>query len=309
MTFGSLGSISVCIATFRRLERLAAVLDDLAAQELVPDEVIVVDNDALGSARTVVEDRLRQGMPFPIHYEIQPQRNISLTRNRTVALASGDWLAFIDDDERAPRAWLHRLMEFAVQTGADGVLGPVIPQVPDDAPDWIRRGSFYDFPRMTSGSVVPFNRMRFGNLVLRGEPLRREPGPFDQAYGLMNGEDGDLLVRLARKGARIVWCDDAIVNEPVERSRQSLAWLLRRSYTGGQDFAHKTLSGSYHPLTPWDRPRFLVRALLQLVAALIIALCVLPAGRHHGAHWLMKAWANLGKISVGLGVRRFSAYA
>ena len=54
-------------------------------------------------------------------------KNISLTRNRTVALASGDWLAFIDDDERAPAAWLEQLAETAERFGADGVLGPVEP--------------------------------------------------------------------------------------------------------------------------------------------------------------------------------------
>ena len=43
--------ISVCIATYRRPERLSVLLDDLARQERVPDEVVVVDNDASGSAR------------------------------------------------------------------------------------------------------------------------------------------------------------------------------------------------------------------------------------------------------------------
>lgn len=309
MASGNLESISVCIATYRRMDRLAAVLDDLAAQELLPDEVIVVDNDASGSARAVVEDKLRVGLPFPIHYDIQAQRNISLTRNRTVALAKGSWLAFIDDDERAPRAWLRQLMEFAHEQMADGVLGPVIPVVPADAPAWIRRGSFYDFPRLPTGSIVPLNRMRFGNLVLRGQAVRDQPGPFDPAYGLMNGEDGDLLVRLASKGARILWRDDAVVTEPVERSRLSLGWLLQRSFTGGQDFAHKTLTGSYGPISPRGRAVFFLRCAVQLGAALGLSACLLPLGRHHAVHWLTRAWANWGKLTVFFGRRRYSAYA
>ena len=50
-------TLSVCIATYKRLDRLDALLGDLERQELRPDEVIIVDNDASGSARAVVEAR------------------------------------------------------------------------------------------------------------------------------------------------------------------------------------------------------------------------------------------------------------
>src|SRR6188508_2333225 len=39
-------NVSVCIATYRRCERLSALLDDLVKQQVLPTEVIVVDNDA-----------------------------------------------------------------------------------------------------------------------------------------------------------------------------------------------------------------------------------------------------------------------
>jgi len=48
-------SISVCIATYRRLDRLEVLLADLACQQLPPSEVIVVDNDPGGTARQVIE--------------------------------------------------------------------------------------------------------------------------------------------------------------------------------------------------------------------------------------------------------------
>src|SRR5712672_3224759 len=230
-------SISVCIATYRRAERLALLLEDLRQQVRLPDEVIVVDNDEVGSARSVVESCRAAAAPFRLEYAVQTARNIALTRNMTVALSRGDWLAFIDDDERAPREWLARLMAATVAYGADGVLAPVEPLVPDHAPAWIRRGRFYDFPHLQDGAVVPLNRMRFGNLVLRGGALRRLPGPFDPSFGLACGEDGDLLIRMVRDGARIVWSEQAYVHEPVERSRLSLAWLLQRALSGGSSHA------------------------------------------------------------------------
>jgi len=293
-------SISVCIATYRRLDRLEALLADLARQQLLPSEVIVVDNDPGGTARQVIERCLAVRPPFTIHYDIQPEKNISLTRNRTVEMSSQEWLAFVDDDERAPDFWLAGLAAAASGYAADGVLGPVDPVVPEDAPPWIRRGRFYDFPRMKTGTVVPPNRLRFGNLLLRASAVKSLDVMFDPAYGLTGGEDGDLLSRMTLGGARIVWCDEAIVHEPVEKSRLNLKWLLRRSLRGGQDFARHSLSGRYGPRSA-GHVRLFGRALVQLVAAATLAVLVLPLGRHHAAHWLTKASANVGKLSIFLG--------
>ncbi|HUP91099.1 MAG TPA: glycosyltransferase [Solimonas sp.] len=290
--------ISVCIATYRRPERLAALLADLVHQELLPEEVIVVDNDGEGSARAVVEACRDGAPPFLVLYDIQPQKNISLTRNRTVALASGDWLAFVDDDERAPAHWLRRLADTELRCGADGVLGPVEPIVPPQAPAWIQRGRFYDWSHMFSGVPVPPNKLRFGNVLLRAGLLAGDPAPFDPAYGLTGGEDGDLLARLTQRGARIVWCDEAEVFEPIEQSRLSLRWLLRRSLRGGQDFARHALHGRYGAVSGAVRARLFARALLQALLAALLALVSLPAGRHHAAHWLTRLSANLGKLSV-----------
>jgi succinoglycan biosynthesis protein ExoM len=292
--------ISVCIATFRRPDRLAALLVDLTQQEVIPYEVIVVDNDAIGTAAAVVESYRKSAPPFIVDYSIQPLKNIALTRNQTVKRANGEWLAFIDDDERAPPFWLARLAAAAEVYAADGVLGPVEPVVPPEAPHWIRRGRFYDFHHMPSGTIVPPNRLRFGNVLLRAHPLEKLDTLFDPAYGLTGGEDGDMLSRLALAGARIIWCDEALVYEPIEASRLSLSWLLRRSLRGGQDFARHALAGRYGPRHQ-HRFRLFVVALLQLLLASGLALLALPIGRHHAVHWIAKASANLGKLTIFAG--------
>ncbi|HVT35953.1 MAG TPA: glycosyltransferase, partial [Nevskiaceae bacterium] len=137
--------VSICLATYRRPEQLAALLDDLLQQTRLPDEIVVIDNDSAASARAVVE-ALPAHAACPIRYQVQPEKNISITRNLTVAGASGNWLAFIDDDERAPRAWLQQLLDARRRHDADGVLGPVLPVIPASAPGWIRRGRFYEWP-------------------------------------------------------------------------------------------------------------------------------------------------------------------
>ena len=74
-------NISVCIATYRRPDRLGALLDDLVRQEYLPDEVVVVDNEASGGARVVVERRRALGAPFPIFYDIQPKEHLTMSQS------------------------------------------------------------------------------------------------------------------------------------------------------------------------------------------------------------------------------------
>jgi succinoglycan biosynthesis protein ExoM len=154
---------------------------------------------------------------------------------------------------------------------------------------------------MDTGTVVPRNRLRFGNVLLRASLVRSLPAPFDPAYGLTGGEDGDLLARLAGRGARIVWCDEALVHEPVEDSRLRLRWLLLRSLRGGQDFARHTLAGRYGPSPACAGAVLLLRAGLQSILAGGMALLCWPLGRHVGAYWLLKAAANIGKITIFVG--------
>lgn len=295
-------TLSVCIATYRRQERLSLLLRDLAAQTLRPDQIVVVDNDAGASARTVVA-AFQATTDIKVVYDVQPEKNISLTRNLTISLATGQWLAFVDDDERAPADWLRLLMQTAQQHQADGVLAPVQPLVPADAPAWIRRGRFYDWPRMPTGDRVPPNRLRLGNALLSAHLVKHRDKAFDPAYGVTGGEDGDLLMRLVREGATIVWCDEAIVTEPVEASRLKLSWILKRARRGGQDFARHVLGGKLGATTLSTRVVFYARAVMQLLMAALLAVLTLPFGRHHAVHWLARAFANFGKLSTLWGGR------
>lgn len=300
-------TVSVLVCTYRRNARLALLLRDLACQTRPPDQLVVVDNDSDGGARATVAD-FAADAGFPVRYEIQPRKNISITRNRSIELATGDWLGFLDDDERAPPRWLEQMLATARSGGVAGVQGPVIYELPADAPAWLHRADQYGAPRVSTGTPVAPNRAWINNALIRAEVVRAVPGPFDEVFGLTGGEDSDMLARLLGQGHRLVWCDAACVSEPVHPSRMSLRWLLLRAMRGGQDYATHWKRGLFGPLHWHSRPLFLLRALAQMIAALGLAALLAPAGRHRAVTWLRRAAANAGKLSALLGWR-YAEYA
>jgi len=293
--------LSVCIPTYKRPVRLKELLSDVLAQTHPCDELIIVDNDPDASAREVVQNFTRDiaasHTSIIVKYEVQPIKNISITRNRTIALATATWLAFIDDDERAPANWLELMLLAASTYGADGILAPVVPVVPESAPGWIKRGGFYDLPRAVTGQRAPASHFKMGNVLLRGEVLRAEAGPFDPAYGTTGGEDGDMLCRLELKGVKLVWSDDAIVHEPVEQKRLSARWLWMRAMRGGQDFARHFMQERYGKVSLIGKIKFALRASVQMVVAAAMSVIALPLGLHRAMRWSIKAAANFGKLS------------
>ncbi|MGQ0697154.1 MAG: glycosyltransferase family 2 protein [Panacagrimonas sp.] len=297
---------SVLICTFRRREQLRLLLGDMARQTLQPDELVVVDNDAAGSARDVVEPFARE-VPFTVRYEVQPKQGISLTRNRTIELSSGDWLGGLDDDERVTPDWLQQMTECARRFGADGVLGPLVYELPADAPAWVRQNKVFTRPRHSTGTRVPSNELWTANTLLRAASVRAQPVLFDEALGLSGGEDAEFLLRLERSGARFVWCDEAVASEPVPPARTKLRWILVRSYSGGQIYARSWSAGHFGTRRWYSWPAFALKACAAVGVATTMALLTLPA-RGHSVNWLCKASSNAGKLTALVG-GRYQRYA
>src|ERR1700722_12982273 len=107
--------IGVCVCTYKRPELLKRLLTELAGQQtrgLFTYSVAVVDNDRLRSAEAVVRD-FAAASTVSVTYDVEPVQNICLARNRAIANASGDFIAFVDDDEFPEKQWLLQLYQAA----------------------------------------------------------------------------------------------------------------------------------------------------------------------------------------------------
>jgi succinoglycan biosynthesis protein ExoM len=226
------------------LADLLASLGRLELRRHAPEvRVIVVDNDAAESARGVV-DAARAGLPFGVEYAVEPERNISLARNRAVAMAlawGAEWAAFVDDDEVVQAQWLDELLEVQARSGADAVAGAVVPRFPAGAPAWAERSGVY--ARLHRGSGEPVAFLATHNALVSARLLRREGGPFDPAFGISGGGDSLFFLRCAREGARMVGAAAAVAEETIPPERMRAGWVLRRAFRTGNGavFAERAL--------------------------------------------------------------------
>ncbi len=92
--------ISVVTPTFRRPEEVQGLLQNLAQQSLLPDEVILVDGaEPSETATEVAVKQYAPQMPFAVRY-IRHGGGTAIQRNVGIDMAQGDLVAFIDDDVR-----------------------------------------------------------------------------------------------------------------------------------------------------------------------------------------------------------------
>jgi len=231
-----MSDVAVIVPTLRRPESLERALRSLFAQTGVADrvsEIVVVDNDPVGSAAATVEG-LRSHCPWPLTYVHAPRPGVATARNAGLAATDAPLIAFLDDDEAASPGWLAALLKAREETGADAVFGPITGRAPDAAAwlkPWLERFFGREGPARTGLINHPFG---CGNSLMVRATALPGPAPFDAATDQAGGEDDALFAALAARGGRFGWAADAWVEEFAPAHRATLHYALARAFAYGQ---------------------------------------------------------------------------
>ena len=289
----------VCIATYRRPEGLERLLRSLAglAPETREFEIIVVDNDAARTADPVVRRAAHDGLA--VRYLEEPERNISKARNRGVHAATGEFVAFIDDDEIAAPDWLLNLQRALIAAEADAAFGPVIPRFAATPPRWIRELGFYDDRALPTFAELPWHDTRTSNALVRTSALAALSHLFDEELGVEGGEDVELFARLAERGARLISVEDARVYEDIGAERLTRNWMVRRYLRNGIIIQH--VSG--RRLSNRKGRALVLWAVWKSCTCLGRALVHGVTSRRSGIRELFRAVEYLGVVGGFLGLR------
>lgn len=284
--------IAVCVCTYRRPELLKRLIESVLTQEtegLFTYSIVVIDNDRLESGRAVVEG-FASSSAVSIHYCMQPQQNIAMTRNMAIEKATGDYVAFIDDDEFPVPRWLLTLLEACRDYGVDGVLGPVKRHFDQLPPSWVIKGNFYERATHPTGLVINWREGRTGNVLLKKELFSGDEVPFRPQF--RQGEDQDFFQRMIAKGHRFIWCNEAVAYESVPPIRWNRRFMLRRAL----------LRGSMEPKTADFGAKSLAKSLIAVPAYALLLPFAAIGGHHRFMNLLISLCDHLGKILAVMGL-------
>jgi GT2 family glycosyltransferase len=242
----------ICTYTEQRWETLMAAMASLLAQLRPPDQyVIVVDHNDLLLARA------RATFPDAEVIVNDDVRGLAGARNAGVRRATGEVVAFLDDDAEADPGWLATMVGHYDSRHVAGVGGVAEAAWPDgDRPpwfppefDWVVGCTYRGLP-----DVVTPVRNPIGASMSMRRSLFDRIGGFDTAIGRVGNtplgcEETEFAVRARKQiaGIEFLHVPDAVVHHVVAPERARLRYFVRRCYAEGiskAEVARRTGTGA-----------------------------------------------------------------
>ncbi len=195
------GRVSILIPCYSAQQWIGAAIESALAQTYPDKEVVVVDDGSTDRSVEVI-----RGFGDRIRWEAGPNRGGNVTRNRLLALASGEWLQYLDADDYLFPGKVEAQMRFAAgHPGAGVIFSPVVMEywegeqsrqellpIPEPHDLWILLARWY--------------------LPQTGAPLWRRAAVV-QVGGWRPEQpccqEHELYLRLLMGGQRFVYCPDA----------------------------------------------------------------------------------------------------
>ncbi len=229
----TLPGVTVAVCTRNRTADLAFCLDAIMAMSLPAAEVLVVDN-APSSDDT--ERLVRERYPG-VRYVREPRPGLDWARNRAIAEARSEILAFTDDDVIVDPAWARAIAElFADAPDVHVVTGLVAPYELESGAQqdfesyggfgrgfgrtWHVAGGHHGAGRFGTGANMAFRRALFDTI-----------GGFDPALDVGTAADGggdlEMYFRVLQEGYLLVFEPRALVRHRHRREPERLRKQMR----------------------------------------------------------------------------------
>jgi O-antigen/teichoic acid export membrane protein/glycosyltransferase involved in cell wall biosynthesis len=212
--------VSVIIPTYNREAFVTRALNSVLNQTFKDFEIIVVDDGSTDGTRSALEPYSNQ-----IKYIYQGNAGVSAARNAGIALAAGEWIAFLDSDDEWAPDFLARQMQ-TINQNQDMCMQIADCRYADETGEkksyfqtneTIKEfnGADYFRPKQPFVFLLSHLSWQIGSIVVRRDIVDKA-GLFDSTFSI--GEDQDFLARVALYG-------------PVGLLKDKLMTAYRRSET------------------------------------------------------------------------------
>lgn len=207
--------VTVIIPVKDRREQMLRCLDAALALDYPDYDVMVADNLSTDGTPEACEERARSS-PVAVRVE-RFGGSLGEMRNRAVARASGEIVAFTDSDCLPQPGWLRAGVQPFLQDPQLGVVqGRTLPEEPIEGARWPATIHVEEFSGRYEGA----------NLLFRREALM-QTGGFDEIVGHF-WEDTAAGMALKRAGWRAAFAADAVVLHDV--TFPGYRWHLKRAW-------------------------------------------------------------------------------
>ncbi|MFC7211670.1 glucosyl-dolichyl phosphate glucuronosyltransferase [Natronoarchaeum sp. GCM10025321] len=232
-------SVVVCTYTMDRYDAFTEAVESILEQTYEPIEIVlVIDGNPRVFERAVTDFGEHEHV---IVHDNDENRGISYSRTKGAELASGDIVAFIDDDAVAEEDWIDTLVRTYEEHDALAAGGRMVGEwlvgrpwfLPEEF-DWVVGVTYPGFAepdtevRNTFESNISFRRDVFLDIGGFDESLGRDANSYSNSEG---AEVGDRL--RAEYGRGVVYNPEAVVAHKVFERRTKLPWLLSRAFEQG----------------------------------------------------------------------------
>lgn len=238
-------SVIICAYTAERWDDTMRAVASVQAQQPTANEVIlVVDHNPELLAR------LAEELPGVRVVSNTRERGSSGARNTGVALATGDIVAFLDDDAVAQPGWLAALTAPYADPDVMGVGGRTTPEWATNRPrwwppefDWVigcaYTGREPGIVRNLHGGNDSFRRDVFAN---GGFPTQIARSAYDRRP--LSGEATEFCIRAGKAWPRrvFIYDDRAVIAHRIPEVRQRFSYFWSRCYSEGLSKAFVTTS-------------------------------------------------------------------
>lgn len=201
-------NITAAITTCNRLRQLKKAVESVENQTLLPDELIIIDDNSCDETQEYCKN-LQEISKIPIIYFRNDFRGGSnACRNLAIERASGEYIAFLDDDDEWLPDKLQIQYETAKKKNADLVYTGV--ETVDSDGKKISR-HFHKKPAFFSPKIAILTLNYPGTtscLMIKTELLRKIAG-FNPDYASL--QDYELSSRLIRAGASVAGVEKVLV--------------------------------------------------------------------------------------------------
>ncbi|MGA2593415.1 MAG: glycosyltransferase [Bryobacteraceae bacterium] len=237
--FGGTLQISVILCTYNRYQSLAKALDSVAASSLssqIEWEVLVVDNNSSDQTREVVESVCSR-YPGRFRYVFELQQGKSHALNAGIREASGDILAFMDDDVVVEPTWLRNLTAALEDVNWAGAGGRILLEQSFSPPRWLSLNGRYGMGGILAlfdlGDVArELDQPPYGTNMAFRRSIFEKYGGFRIDLGPrpgseIRGEDTEFGRRIMLAGERLRYEPSAVVHHAVPQSRRQKKYFLK----------------------------------------------------------------------------------